>query len=74
MEDPKAYVLETLKTIRLHDYQSRAAGADQDPLNKNIYKFVKPFMTREDFEGMFDAYDVLDIQAVPVKFMQHAME
>ena len=35
---------------------------------------MKPFLTREDFEAMFDAYDVLDVRAVPLKFLEHAME
>ena len=74
MEDPKQYVLQTLKSIQIADHQSKAAGADYDPLNKNIYKFMKPFMTQEDFEAMFDAYDVLDIGRVPMRFMEHAME
>ena len=45
-----------------------------DPLNKNIYRFMKPFLTREDFEAMFDAYDVLDVRAAPIRFLEHAME
>jgi hypothetical protein len=35
---------------------------------------MKPFMTQEDFEAMFDAYDVLDVGRVPMTFMEHAME
>ena len=74
MEDPKQYILQTLKSIQKADHQSKAAGVDYDPLDKNIYKFMKPFMTQEDFEAMFDAYDVLDVGRVPMTFMEHAME
>merc|ERR1711957_189016 len=71
MEDPKQYVLETLKSIQVMSERERKSD---DPLNKNIYRFMKPFLTREDFEAMFDAYDVLDVRAVPLKFLEHAME
>jgi hypothetical protein len=71
MEDPKQYVLETLKSIQVLSERERK---QDDPLNKNIYRFMKPFLTQEDFEAMFDAYDVLDVRAVPLKFLEHAME
>ena len=71
MEDPKQYVLATLKSIQVMSNAERKAD---DPLNKNIYRFEKPFLNREDFEAMFDAYDVLDVRAVPLKFLEHAME
>ena len=71
MEDPKQYVLETLKSIQVLSERERK---QDDPLNKNIYRFMKPFLTQEDFEAMFDAYDVLDVRAVPLKFLEQAME
>ena len=71
MEDPKQYVLETLKSIQVMSERERK---QDDPVNKNIYRFMKPFLTREDFEAMFDAYDVLDVRAVPLRFLEHAME
>lgn len=68
MEDPKQFVLETLKSIK------KEKASREDPLDKNIYQFEEPFLCRDDFEAMFDAYDVLNIGQVPLRFIEHAME
>lgn len=41
MEDPKQFVLETLKTI----YKEKHVGKE-DPLDKNLYRFDKSFLER----------------------------
>ena len=43
-------------------------------MNKNIYKFSEQFLKLEDFEAIFDSYDVLGVQTVPVKYLEHALK
>jgi len=69
MDDPKQFVLETLKSIHKEHHVGK-----EDPLDKNIYRFDQSFLERADFEAMFDAYDVLNIQQVSMRFVEHAME
>ena len=46
----------------------------KDPANKNIYKFSEPFLQQEDFLAIFESYDVLGIQTVPVAYLEQALE
>jgi hypothetical protein len=40
-----------------------------DPHSQNIYAFPEPFLTTEDFEAIFESYDVLGIQTVPISYL-----
>ena len=53
--DARSYILNALKSIQKHDYSK------EDPNNKNVYKFSEPYLKEEDFEAIFDSYDVLGI-------------
>jgi len=54
-EDARSYILQQLKALQKHDYSK------EDSLNKNIYKMQEPLLKLEDFEAIFDSYDVLGI-------------
>jgi len=59
--DAKTYIkecLEKLKTVH-----------SDDPHSKQIYHMPEPFLTTEDFEAIFDSYDVLGIQTVPIIYL-----
>ena len=66
--DARAYILDALKSLQKNDYSK------EDALNKNIYKFQEPFLKMEDFEAIFDSYDVLGVQMVPVMYLEHALK
>ena len=51
----KHFIIQFLKNIQKKDFSK------EDPLNKNIYQFPEPFLGPEDFEAIFDSYDVLNI-------------
>jgi len=39
-----------------------------------LYNFTEgPFLTTDDFEAIFDAYDVLGIQTVPIAYLSQAL-
>ena len=65
--DARQYLLDSLKSLQKQDFSK------EDPLNKNIYKFNEQFLKLEDFEAIFDSYDVLGVQTVPVKYLEHAL-
>ena len=67
-EDARQYLLVSLKSLQKQDFSK------DDALNKNIYKFSEPFLKLEDFEAIFDSYDVLNVQQVPVKYLEHALK
>lgn len=66
--DARQYILDSLKTLQKADFQK------DDSLNKNLYKFQEQFLKQEDFEAMFDSYDVLQVQTVPVMYLEHALK
>ena len=52
--DAKLYIVQSLKNIQ--------RVAQQDPLSNQLYSLPEgPFLTTEDFESIFDSYDVLGI-------------
>ena len=66
--DARQYLLDSLKSLQKQDFSK------EDSLNKNIYKFNEQFLKLEDFEAIFDSYDVLNIQTVPIAYLIQAME
>ena len=66
--DARSYILNSLKSIQKHDYSR------EDPHNKNVYKFQEPYLKEEDFEAIFDSYDVLGVQTVPSLYLDHALK
>ena len=65
--DARQYLLDSLKSLQKQDFSK------EDALNKNIYKFNESFLKLEDFEAIFDSYDVLGVQTIPVKYLEHAL-
>lgn len=43
-------------------------------MNRNIYKLQEPLLKLEDFEAIFDSYDVLGIQTIPRLYLEHALK
>ena len=66
--DPKAAILKMLQSIQRKQFNK------QDPHNNSLYQFQSQFLTTEDFEAIFDSYDVLQIQQIPVSYMYHALK
>ena len=54
-ENPKAAILKMLQSIQ------RKQFSQTDPHNNSLYQFQTQFLTTEDFEAIFDSYDVLQI-------------
>ena len=71
-QDAKFHIIELLKSAKL--------SADKDPFSRRSYKFldqngeVDSYLTKEDFESIFDSYDVLNIQAVPLAYLAQALQ
>ena len=65
--DAKQHIIEYLKT-------AHKAPLD-DPNSRKLYQFqdqegnIDTFLTQEDFESIFDSYDVLNIQSVPISYL-----
>ena len=53
--DPKQAILKTLQSIQKKQFSK------EDPHNNSLYQFQSTFLTTEDFEAIFDSYDVLQI-------------
>ena len=66
--DPKAAILKMLQSIQ------RKQFSKLDPHNNSLYQFQSQFLTTEDFEAIFDSYDVLQIQQIPVSYIYHALK
>ena len=51
-----------------------------DPHSQRVYQFqdskgeCETYLNQDDFESLFDSYDVLGIQSVPVKYLCQAMK
>ena len=54
------------------DYQQNVNKSD--PHNKQIYEFKHQVLSQEDFESIFDSYDVLNIQQIPKSYLHHALK
>lgn len=46
----------------------------EDPFNKNTFQFAEPYLQQEDFEAIFDSFDVLGIQTIPVKYLEQGLK
>ena len=57
-----------MKAIQNHD------ASKEDSLNKNLYKFNDRFLNQEDFIAIFESYDVLGVQTVPVIYLEQALK
>ena len=66
--DPKAAILKMLQSTQRKQFKK------MDPHNNSLYQFESQFLTTEDFEAIFDSYDVLQIQQIPVAYMYHALK
>ena len=66
--DPKSAVIKMLETMKKKNY------AKTDPFNKQLYQFENQFLQQEDFESIFDSYDVLNIQQIPRSYLAHALK
>ena len=49
----KMFIIQRLKNIQ--------KVKPDDPHSNAIYQFPEPFLTQEDFEAIFDSYDILGI-------------
>ena len=66
--DPKAAILKMLQSIQRKQFNKT------DPHNNSLYQFQSQFLATEDFEAIFDSYDVLQIQQIPVAYLSHALK
>ena len=66
--DPKQAILKMLQSIQKKQFNKT------DPHNNSLYQFQQTFLTTEDFEAIFDSYDVLQIQQIPVNYLEHALK
>ena len=66
--EPKAAILKMLQSIQRKNFKK------EDPHNNALYQFSQPFLTTEDFEAIFDSYDVLSIQQIPINYLIHALK
>ena len=57
----KQFILQCLKNVQ--------RVKPDDPHSHQIYQFPEPFLTTDDFEAIFDSYDVLSIQTVPKEYL-----
>ena len=67
-ENPKVAILKMLKSLQ------RKNMGNFDPHNKTLYQFESEFLQEEDFEAIFDSYDVLGMQQIPKAYMYHALK
>ena len=66
-DDPKAEILKMLQAIETQ-------GKTSDPHDKTRYRFDSQFLHEEDFEAIFDSYDVLGSQVIPKAYLYHALK
>ena len=66
--DPKAAMLKMLSSLQKKQFNKT------DPHNNSLYQFQGQFLNTEDFESIFDSYDVLQIQQIPVSYLYHALK
>ena len=65
--NPKEYIIECLKQVQKTE--------NNDPLCQKVYNFVDQdnqidtYLTQDDFESIFDSYDILNIQSVPLSYL-----
>ena len=70
-QDAKAHIIEYLKTVQKQ--------RSEDPHCQKVYQFqdqdgnIDTYLTQEDFEAIFDSYDVLNIQSVPLSYLAQAL-
>ena len=57
--------------VMLHEVK-RVAPAD--PHSRQIYAFQESFLKTEDFEAIFDSYDILGINTVPKSYLIQALK
>ena len=65
--DARKYLIDQLQVLQKTDFSK------EDAFNVNKYKFGDSFLKMEDFEALFDSYDVLNVQTVPVMYLEHAL-
>ena len=70
-QDAKTHIVEYLKTVQKQ--------RSNDPHCQKVYQFqdqdgnIDTYLTQEDFESIFDSYDVLGIQSVPLSYLCQAL-
>ena len=66
-QDARYNIIEYLKTVK--------KVPSNDPYCQKVYQFQDQkgtsdsYLTQEDFESIFDSYDVLGIQSVPLSYL-----
>ena len=48
------YIIQCLKNVQ-------RVKSEDDPHSNQLYQFPEPFLTTEDFEAIFESYDILGI-------------
>ena len=70
--DAKSHIVEYLKTVQKHQ--------SNDIHCQKLYQFqdqegnIDTYLTQEDFEAIFDSYDILNIQSVPLSYLCQALK
>ena len=49
-------------------------GVPADQFSRKIYEFPEQFLSTEEFEAIFDSYDVLQINTVPKAYLVQALK
>eukprot|EP00347_Sterkiella_histriomuscorum_P014982 403358764 len=61
----KLFIIESLKNVQ--------KVKPDDPHSNQIYQMQEPFLSTEDFEAIFESYDILGIQTVPIAYLIQAL-
>ena len=71
-DNAKQHIIEYLKLVR--------KVPSTDPHSQKVYQFMmdgdettNSYLNQEDFESVFDSYDVLGIQSVPISYLAQAL-
>ena len=57
----REYIVECLSKLK--------TMKSDDPHSNELYQLEFPFLGTEDFEAIFESYDVLGIQTVPIAYL-----
>ncbi len=57
----EGYIIDELKKVQ--------KVKQDDPKSSALYEFPKRFLNTDDFEAIFDSYDVLGIQTLPISYL-----
>ncbi|CDW77706.1 tpr domain containing protein [Stylonychia lemnae] len=60
-QNAKQFIIQCLQNVKV--------VRPDDPHSNQIYEMKEPFLLTEDFEAIFESYDVLGIQTVPIAYL-----